>query len=655
MHCEILIPAYSDLSTLSDCISSLIEHTRDTSIRIAPIAPLETERVTAFFDNRGIGLAAIVFEEKAIDDFGAWLCQRFEQSDARYLILMRHDTLVGDSFLERLWEALAAQPNASMVTPLSNHFTPYRLPLIPGTDAATLDRLVQQHGRRNFPLVRQAGAILAIDRTRFPLKVMEPAFRGQFNYSIAKHLKSQETRVALADHVYCFQAAGSHVEAEPEWQAWLTRLLGQKVRKLQRPELPNRDVVPLEAANLFDQKAPLALRNAARETARRLKKALLRGQPNELIKTLVQAPKNLSQRQEYRATDQLGTQQEGGGLRILYLLEKMVVSGGVFSVVQLVNELILQGQQARIAYIDRAFETYGWKMLQRPLQFASREALIDQAPEVDLVVATHWHTASWAAEMVAKGRAKNAAYFVQDYEAWYYPESEFAIRDAVRRSYEAIPHRIVKSSWLQNLLEEDGYPARKISFGLDIGIFYPRPIQEKSGLTLLAMARPSTPWRGFQNVINTLSRVYEAHPEVKIVLFGHDYLTSKRIPFPFLDMGVIDDYEVLAELYSRADIFFEGSDFQGFGRLTLEAMACETACVLTDVGGVGEYANPEENCLTVPPRTPELAAKAIIRLIEEPELRARFARKAGETALSFDHKLEAEATLDFFREISRKG
>ena len=182
-------------------------------------------------------------------------------------------------------------------------------------------------------------------------------------------------------------------------------------------------------------------------------------------------------------------------------------------------------------------------------------------------------------------------------------------------------------------------------------MFYPRPTPSKEALVVLAMARPSTPWRGYENVVAALAKVKEAHPEVNIMLFGHDYLATRNVPFPYVDLGVIDDFDVLADIYATADIFFEGSDFQGFGRLTLEAMACRTACVLTDVGGVGEYARNGENCFTVPPRTPQLAAEQIIKLIEDDQLRETFAEEAYRSAQAFNHKLEARTTLQFFQEI----
>lgn len=101
-------------------------------------------------------------------------------------------------------------------------------------------------------------------------------------------------------------------------------------------------------------------------------------------------------------------------------------------------------------------------------------------------------------------------------------------------------------------------------------------------------------------------------------------------------------------LYSQADVFFDGSDFQGFGRPALEAMACRAACVVTDVGGVNEYARHMENSIMVPPKAPDAAAEAIIRLLRDRALRNNIRDNGIETAKMFCHKREGKETYDYF-------
>jgi len=109
----------------------------------------------------------------------------------------------------------------------------------------------------------------------------------------------------------------------------------------------------------------------------------------------------------------------------------------------------------------------------------------------------------------------------------------------------------------------------------------------------------------------------------------------------------------LAELYSKADVFIDGSDYQGFGRTALEAMACGAACVVTNVGGVTEYAVDGYNCLTVPPREPGLFFDAILKILKSSELKAGLIKGGIATVKDYCYKREARETLEYFETIIR--
>ncbi len=117
---------------------------------------------------------------------------------------------------------------------------------------------------------------------------------------------------------------------------------------------------------------------------------------------------------------------------------------------------------------------------------------------------------------------------------------------------------------------------------MDLDLFYPREVERTSHPTILAMARPGKPWRGYDTLISALHQVKLAMPTVKIILFGDSQLFKQAIPFDYTDKGIVFQQNQLANLYSQVDIFVDTSDYQGFGRPALEAMACGTACVLTN-------------------------------------------------------------------------
>jgi glycosyltransferase involved in cell wall biosynthesis len=337
-----------------------------------------------------------------------------------------------------------------------------------------------------------------------------------------------------------------------------------------------------------------------------------------------------------------------GALRVTYVLPELRLSGGALVVMQLVNELRLLGVDARVfarrGRRDRRREVFRWRLQVSPTVLPDGRSLVEGMAGTDVVVATHWTTAAWVRELLAAHRARHAAYFVQDYEPWFFSEAETAERERVKQTYELIAPKIVTSAWLRELLAADGYESQVVPLGLDLGFFYPRPVERSARPVVLAMARPRTPRRAFDFVVATLAKVHEAMPEAEIVLFG-EQIDSLKLPFPCRRAGVITDHDELARLYSSARVHFDGSDFQAFGLPALEAMACGAVSVLTDAGGVREYARDEENCLLVPPGDVDAAAGAILRLLRDAPLVARLRDAGFATSRELSLKRQARDTL----------
>lgn len=81
---------------------------------------------------------------------------------------------------------------------------------------------------------------------------------------------------------------------------------------------------------------------------------------------------------------------------------------------------------------------------------------------------------------------------------------------------------------------------------------------------------------------------------------------------------------------STFEVFVLPSLWEGLPNALLEAMAMGLPVAACAVDGVCEVVTPEVNGLLVPPRDPEALARAIARLITEPELRRRLGQAARE-------------------------
>jgi len=337
-------------------------------------------------------------------------------------------------------------------------------------------------------------------------------------------------------------------------------------------------------------------------------------------------------------------------LRIRYCLPTLRIAGGILGVMQLVNELRLLGADASIVALADKHEVYRWRFLHPPTIYRDEAHLREAIPETDVLVATHWSTARAVHDLVNAGRARVSVYFLQDYEAWFFAEDDLQNREIVRETYDLIEHKIVKSDWLASLLERDGHHTYKIPLGMDHGLFYPRPVPKSEPPLIMAMGRPRTPRRGFDTLTRAFEIVHRERPDVQFVLFGQD-LKSMPLPFPYHCEGLLTNQERLAQLYSSATVHVDASDFQAFGRPALESMACGTASVLTEVGGVIEYARSGENCLLVPAREPRLTAEAILRLLRDEELRRRIVEGGLRTVLGYSMRREARDTFALFHRL----
>lgn len=92
------------------------------------------------------------------------------------------------------------------------------------------------------------------------------------------------------------------------------------------------------------------------------------------------------------------------------------------------------------------------------------------------------------------------------------------------------------------------------------------------------------------------------------------------------------DRAQLRDLYGRALVYVHAAIGESFGLPPLEAMACGTACVVTDTVGTRDYARGEENCLLVSYGDHGGMAKAIVRLIRDGALRGSLERAGRLTA-----------------------
>lgn len=661
-HCDIVLPVYNGLTYCAECIESILANTRECAYTLHVMDDGSDGTTRACLDAYALDNDQVVVHRNP-DNLGfVKSCNLgIGLGSGAYVVLVNSDVVVPPFWLSRMIACAQSDPRIASVNPFTNHAANINLPMPSGANFMVMDTLLGQGTPKAYPdVVTGVGFCILFKRHILErVGLFDPAYgKGYCEESdLCMRLTTAGYRTVLADNVYVYHKGGAAFADKKERYLANRKLFDRRWKhEYSRQFKGFVKEAPLDdCRKRFCMDQRWAPEPCLRETYRQMRNRLLGRDYPGAFREALRGMRRLPLSTRDRVTPEaVAKHSVPGRLRVTYVLPCLTMAGGVLSVVQLVNELVLLGVDARIVALRDYPEIYNWRFYTRPVIFSNLSQLKANFPETDVVVATHFTTAPWVADLLRSGRARKCFYFLQDYERWFFPESDQRSRDQVGKTYDLIAQKVVKSDWLKGLLKQDGYPSNKIRLGMDLLTFYPRDVEPCRNLVVLAMARPRTPRRGFATLVKALALVKKVLPQTEIVFFG-DEIRTQAIPFSYTDSGVISDQNRLAEIYSRADVFIDSSDFQGFGRTGLEAMACGTAAVLTSVGGVTEYARDRDNCLLVPPKDPVSLARSVITLLTDKGLRDRLTASGLETARAYCHKREARETLDYILELLGQG
>lgn len=154
-------------------------------------------------------------------------------------------------------------------------------------------------------------------------------------------------------------------------------------------------------------------------------------------------------------------------------------------------------------------------------------------------------------------------------------------------------------------------------------------------------------WRRIKKTHEVPSTLVLAGGSGRSTVFNNFSLSASPANVRFT--GYVED-ELLPALYTGAKAFVYPSLYEGFGFPVLEAMACGTAVLTSDVTSLPEVAG--EAAILVDPRSEDDIKEGIMKLLQDGALRSRLQKTGKERAASFSWDRSVRKTEDLFRRLS---
>ena len=263
----------------------------------------------------------------------------------------------------------------------------------------------------------------------------------------------------------------------------------------------------------------------------------------------------------------------------------------------------------------------------------------------------------------------------QELEGGYRIDGEQHILRSADRIIAATPAEL---SQLQFLYRADSNKITVIPPGVDTSHFYPIPADEARAAIgiqphdrMILFVGRIEPLKGIETLIRAIVLLYKNHiisgcPHYLAIVGGDPNLTPEmentemaRLQALCRELGVDDlvlflgkrAQDTLPYYYSAADVVVMPSHYESFGMVALEAMACGTPVIASQVGGLAFLVQDGITGYSIPDDNPQALADKLSLLVCNPDLRNKLGQQAADYARQYDWEIIAQRIANVYQEM----
>lgn len=260
-------------------------------------------------------------------------------------------------------------------------------------------------------------------------------------------------------------------------------------------------------------------------------------------------------------------------------------------------------------------------------------------------------------------------------EGDYRLQGEQQVLKLADRIVAATPAELAQLQWLY---QADTKKVVVIPPGVDLGHFYPIAADEAKefvgihprsqmllfvgrieplkGIDTLIQAMADMRQKGIIEKNNLSLAVIGGEPDVSPETANAEMarLQGMREQFGLQDLVAFlgrRSQDTLPYYYSAAEAVVVPSFYESFGMVALEAMACGTPVVASEVGGLAFLVQDEKTGFTVPADEPDALSQRLTELINDPVLRKRMGTQAASFAQEYAWSKIAARIINLYTEL----
>jgi len=239
---------------------------------------------------------------------------------------------------------------------------------------------------------------------------------------------------------------------------------------------------------------------------------------------------------------------------------------------------------------------------------------------------------------------------------------------------------LAEQSQLEFLYQSDTRKLQVIPPGVDLSRFYPIPKDEAKGVIgippedrIILYVGRIEPLKGIDTLLHALAQMQSSKtgqccPHYLVIIGGdpeatQESMTSEmaRLQQLAVELDIKDlvlflgkrAQDSLPYYYSAADVVVVPSHYESFGMVALEAMACGTPVIASQVGGLAFLVKDGVTGFVIPDNEPHLLADRLVDILSNQELQNYLGQQGKLTARDYSWEKIAARIFNVYNDLLR--